>query len=59
LGRVIHGAPAAPVIAESVDLGAGRHFNYGLDLSLRQGLGLKVGQVDGDLAAGLLLEGGF
>ena len=59
LGGALRFAKSADLVAEWANLGAGRHFNYGLDLSLRQGLGLKVGQVDGDLAAGLLLEGGF
>jgi hypothetical protein len=45
--------------AETADLGDGRHFNYGLDLGLRPHVALRLGRVDGDLAAGLLITRGL
>jgi len=55
LGKLIPFAKSAQLLAESVDDGDGRHFNYGLDLAVRPDLDVKFGSVDGHLAAGLLL----
>jgi len=47
------------LLAETANLGDGRHFNYGLDLGLRPHVGLRLARVDGDFAAGLTLSRGL
>jgi hypothetical protein len=48
-------AKSAELVAESVDNGDGRNFNYGVDLGVRPDLDLKIGSVEGRFAAGLAL----
>lgn len=48
-------AKSAELVAESVDNGEGRNFNYGVDLGVRPDLDLKIGSVEGRFAAGLAL----
>lgn len=53
--RVGRFAQSAALLAESVDAGDGRDFNYGLALNVRPDLDLKVGAVNERFAAGLTL----
>jgi hypothetical protein len=46
---------SADIIAESVDNGADRDFNYGLNLNVSPNLELKFGSVEGRFAGGLMV----
>ena len=53
--RIGRFAQSAELLAESVDAGDGRDFNYGLALNVRPDLDLKIGAVNERFAAGLTL----
>jgi hypothetical protein len=57
--KLIPFAQSAEVIAESVDNGDGRDFNVGLGLAVKPDLDLKLGEVNGHFAGGLMFERGF